>query len=140
MSKMIGSIDCEDSNLLRCTLNIVLSYCEKNDILNVDEAVRLIYEIYAAVGGVRRGRAQYMPAVPIEESVCNDYIVCLEDGKRLKMLKRHLKTEYNMTPDEYKRKWHLPDNYPMVAAEYAMRRSNLARAAGLGKGKFHDKD
>lgn len=72
------------------------------------------------------------PAVPINESIQPDYIVCLEDGKRMKMLKRHLKTSYNMTPDQYRERWGLPANYPMVAPNYAKRRQNIAKDIGLG--------
>jgi predicted transcriptional regulator len=73
------------------------------------------------------------PAVPINKSIAGDYIVCLEDGKKLKMLKRHLKTAYNMTPDEYRSKWNLTIDYPMVAPNYALRRSALAKQIGLGR-------
>lgn len=78
------------------------------------------------------------PAVPIEKSVTPDYIICLEDGKRMKMLKRHLRTTYNMTPDQYRQRWGLPANYPMVAPNYAKKRQSIAKTIGLGshrKGK-----
>ncbi len=75
------------------------------------------------------------PAVPIKRSVKPDYVICLEDGKKLKMLKRHLRTAYNMSPDEYRQKWGLPSDYPMVAPEYAVRRSELAKKIGLGRKK-----
>ena len=74
------------------------------------------------------------PAVPVKKSVTPEYIVCLEDGKKLKMLKRHLKTAYDMTPDEYRARWGLPADYPMVAPNYAQRRSQLAKKIGLGTG------
>jgi predicted transcriptional regulator len=73
------------------------------------------------------------PAVPIKKSVFPDYIVCLEDGKKLKMLKRHLRTAYNLEPDEYRDRWGLPSNYPMVASNYAARRADLAKEHGLGR-------
>lgn len=73
------------------------------------------------------------PAVPIQDSIQSDYIVCLEDGKRMKMLKRHLKTCYNMTPDQYRERWGLPANYPMVAPSYAVKRQGIAKSIGLGK-------
>ncbi len=73
------------------------------------------------------------PAVPIKKSVKPDYVICLEDGRKLKMLKRHLRTSYNMTPDEYRRKWGLSSDYPMVAPKYAARRSELAKKIGLGR-------
>lgn len=73
------------------------------------------------------------PAVPVKKSVTPDYIICLEDGKKLKMLKRHLKTAFGMTPDEYRQRWDLPADYPMVAPNYAVKRSDLAKQIGLGK-------
>ena len=75
------------------------------------------------------------PAVPIKKSIHNDYIVCLEDGKKLKMLKRHLKSAYNMTPEEYRAKWGLPSDYPMVAPSYAAKRQELAKKIGLGRNR-----
>ena len=78
------------------------------------------------------GIALEQPAVPIKKSVMSDYIVCLEDGKKLKMLKRHLKTRYNMTPEDYRKRWGLADDYPMVAPAYAEQRSSLAKKIGLG--------
>lgn len=78
------------------------------------------------------------PAVPVKKSVFPDYIICLEDGKKLKMLKRHLQTAYNMTPQEYRAKWGLPESYPMVAPTYAARRSTLAKTNGLGRKKILD--
>jgi predicted transcriptional regulator len=75
------------------------------------------------------------PAVPVKKSIAPEYIVCLEDGKKLKMLKRHLKTKYNMTPDEYRERWGLPPDYPMVAPNYAQQRSELAKKIGLGTTK-----
>lgn len=129
----------DESRLVEYTVSIVLSYIANNNLL-IDELVALIHDVYGAVSSVNTKQEsaahQFVPAVPIEESVYPDYIVCLEDGKKMKMLKKHLKSAYNMTPDEYRRKWGLPSDYPMVASEYASRRSNLARAIGLGKGKL----
>jgi predicted transcriptional regulator len=79
------------------------------------------------------------PFIPIEDSIKPDYIVCLEDGKRMKMLKRHLKTTYNMTPEQYKERWGLPSDYPMVAPNYAQQRSHLAKSFGLGISKKDSK-
>ena len=79
------------------------------------------------------------PAVPIEESIQPDYIVCLEDGKRMKMLKRHLKTAYNMTPDQYRERWGLPVNYPMVAPNYAAKRQGIAKSIRLGHNRKNRK-
>lgn len=80
------------------------------------------------------GRVAGNPAVSVEEFVQDDYLICLEDGKKLKMLKRHLKSFYDMTPEEYRRKWNLPKNYPMVCKNYSQRRSELAKDGGLGLG------
>jgi predicted transcriptional regulator len=79
------------------------------------------------------------PAVPIEDSIHPDYIVCLEDGKRMKMLKRHLKTSYNMTPEQYRERWGLPSSYPMVAPNYAITRQGIAKNIGLGKQRSNKK-
>lgn len=79
------------------------------------------------------------PAVPVEDSIQPDYIVCLEDGKRMKMLKRHLKTSYNMTPDQYRERWGLPINYPMVAPNYAIKRQGIAKRIGLGHNRKNSK-
>lgn len=87
------------------------------------------------VAGASKGLAPAEPAVPIEASVFPDYIVCLEDGKKLQMLKRHLSTVYRMTPEEYRERWNLPADYPMVAPGYAARRSRIALDTGLGRGR-----
>ncbi|HEX7970396.1 MAG TPA: MucR family transcriptional regulator, partial [Stellaceae bacterium] len=76
----------------------------------------------------------FKPAVPIRKSITPDYLICLEDGKKLKMLKRHLRSTYNLTPDEYRQKWSLPADYPMVAPNYAEQRSAFAKKIGLGRG------
>ncbi len=83
--------------------------------------------------GTEKATAKPEPAVPIKQSVKPEYIVCLDDGKKLKMLKRHLRTAYNMTPDDYRKRWGLPRDYPMVAPNYAARRSALAKKIGLGR-------
>lgn len=129
----------DEGKLVEYTVSIVLSYIENNNVL-IDDLVALIYDVHRAVSDVNTKQEaaahRFVPAVPIEESVQPDYIICLEDGKKMKMLKKHLKSAHNMTLDEYRRKWGLPSDYPMVASEYASRRSNLARAIGLGKGKL----
>lgn len=128
----------DDSNLLSQTVEIVSSYVSNNTVA-VSDLPRLIEETYAALNA-QGGPIEEVdperpkPAVPIKKSVQPDYIVCLEDGKELKMLKRHLKTAYDMTPDEYRARWDLPADYPMVAPNYAKRRSQLAKQIGLGTG------
>ena len=95
----------------------------------------LIQDVYRTLAGVGKDQIapeKQLPAVPVRKSVFPDHIVCLEDGKKLKMLKRHLKTSYDMTPDEYREKWQLPSDYPMVAPNYAKHRSSLAKKIGLG--------
>ncbi|MBS0959380.1 MucR family transcriptional regulator [Acetobacter thailandicus] len=99
----------------------------------------LIKEVYQALKTADQQQPEpekLQPAVPIKRSVFPDYIVCLEDGKKLKMLKRHLQSAYNMTPEQYRERWNLPTDYPMVAPNYAERRSTLAREIGLGR-KIH---
>jgi predicted transcriptional regulator len=104
------------------------------------EVPALIQSVYGSLAKLATGATEPEapppePAVPIRQSVFPDYIVCLEDGKKLKMLKRHLRTAYDMTPQEYRAKWDLPQNYPMVAPTYAERRSTLAKTNGLGRKK-----
>ncbi|MCK5284309.1 MAG: MucR family transcriptional regulator [Alphaproteobacteria bacterium] len=122
-------------DLLALTTEIVSSYVANNTILT-SEVSGFIDQVFKALanasaeGNFLADRPQ--PAVPIKRSVTPDYIVCLEDGKKLKMLKRHLMTAYKMTPEEYKERWGLPADYPMVAPSYAERRSKLAKEIGLG--------
>ena len=113
---------------------IVSAYVSRNE-LEAEMLPGLIHRVYEAVASLGRTEPapeKPVPAVPLKKSVFPDYIVCLEDGKKLKMLKRHLKTAYNMTPDEYRERWGLPHDYPMVAPNYASHRSSLARKIGLG--------
>ncbi len=121
--------------LLNLTAQIVAAHAGNNPIAGADMPV-LIQQVYVALsglGGQPPVPEQREPAVPIKRSVFPDYIVCLEDGKKLKMLKRHLQTAYNMTVDQYREKWGLPPNYPMVAPNYAEHRSSLAKKIGLGR-------
>lgn len=127
------------SELLSYTAEIVASHVSHNTI-NASDIPLLIERVYKsllALGG--EGRPQVaplaerpQPAVPIRKSVLPDYIICLEDGKKLKMLKRHLKAVYNMTPEQYRERWGLAHDYPMVAPNYTKHRSKLAKASGLG--------
>jgi len=123
--------------LLEETTGIVAAYLGNNHVAP-GEIPMLVRTIHAALAGLGRpadleAAAKPVPAVPIRRSVTPDYIVCLEDGKKLKMLKRHLRSTYGMTPDEYRAKWKLPADYPMVAPDYAARRSQFAREIGLGR-------
>ncbi len=123
-----------NEDLLAFTTEIVSSHVANNATTAV-ELPKLIQDVYRALANVNVEQSEperLQPAVPVKKSVFPDYIVCLEDGKKLKMLKRHLKTAYNMTPDEYRTRWNLPADYPMVAPNYAERRSGLAKKIGLG--------
>ncbi|MBV8169884.1 MAG: MucR family transcriptional regulator [Alphaproteobacteria bacterium] len=117
------------------TTQIVAAYVANNTVA-VNDLPGLIRQVHAALANVG-GSAEVaperpQPAVPIKRSVMPDYTVCLEDGQKLKMLKRHLKTAFNMTPEEYRERWDLPPDYPMVAPNYASQRSRLAKEIGLG--------
>ncbi len=117
------------------TTNIVAAHVSNNSVAVADLPViiRDVYDTLSAVGtGAGREPERPTPAVPIKKSVAPEYIVCLEDGKKLKMLKRHLKTAYDMSPEEYRDRWGLPADYPMVAPNYAKQRSRLAKQIGLG--------
>jgi predicted transcriptional regulator len=124
-------------DILACASEIVAAHVSNNKV-EISELPELISQVYATLNalsqGETSGRGQRPePAVPVNKSVKPGYIVCLEDGKKLKMLKRHLKTAYNMTPEEYKDRWGLGIDYPMVAPDYAKQRSELAKSIGLGK-------
>ncbi|HYM33580.1 MAG TPA: MucR family transcriptional regulator [Candidatus Cybelea sp.] len=124
----------EKSELLALTTDIVASHVANNRVEG-NELPQLIRQVYATLTNIGEGAAQPerpQPAIPIKKSVTPDYIVCLEDGKKLKMLKRHLKTSYNMTPEEYRERWGLSADYPMVAPNYAVQRRELAKKIGLG--------
>ena len=121
--------------LLSLTSDIVAAHVSNNTV-GVSDLPGLIEQVYktlASVGGAGDAAAgRPTPAVPIKKSITPDFIICLEDGKKLKMLKRHLKTAYDMTPDDYRERWGLASDYPMVAPNYAKQRSKLAKAIGLG--------
>lgn len=125
----------DSSELLELTTEIVSSHVANNTVM-VNDLPNLIQQVYntlAAIGKSSSPAAERpQPAVPIKRSVTPDFIVCLEDGRKLKMLKRHLKTAYNMTPEEYRERWALAPDYPMVAPNYAKQRSTLAKKIGLG--------
>ena len=123
------------SELLSLTTSIVAAHVSNNSVAVTDlpQLIRDVYEtLSGVVGGTERVAERPTSAVPIKKSVMPDYIICLEDGKKLKMLKRHLKTAYNMSPDEYRDRWGLGSDYPMVAPNYARQRSKLAKQIGLG--------
>lgn len=124
-----------DKELIQCTAQIVASYVGNNSV-PTSELSDLIAGVHRSLLVLANPPADAperpQPAVAVKKSVTPDYIICLEDGKQLKMLKRHLKTAYDMTPEEYRERWGLPSDYPMVAPNYAERRSELAKKIGLG--------
>jgi predicted transcriptional regulator len=122
--------------LITLTSDIVAAHVSNNSVA-VSDLPTLITNVYTALAGLEKPapveEPAPEPAVSIRSSVKNDHIVCLEDGKKLKMLKRHLATRYNMTPDQYRTRWNLPADYPMVAPAYAEKRRELAKKIGLGR-------
>jgi predicted transcriptional regulator len=123
-----------NGDVLGLTAQIVSAHVSNNSV-STDALPALIQDVYKTLAGVGREPIQPdkpQPAVPVKRSVFPDHIICLEDGKKLKMLKRHLKTAYNMTPEQYRERWALPPDYPMVAPNYASHRSSLAKKIGLG--------
>jgi predicted transcriptional regulator len=129
------------ADVLEMVVNIVSSYVSKNSV-PADQIGSLIRSVHQSLNDVGTGTTAapaapveaQRPAVPVKKSIFPDYIVCLEDGKKLKMLKRHLRTTYGLTPDEYRAKWGLAADYPMVAPNYAEQRSQFAKKIGLGRG------
>ena len=130
-------------NFIDLTATIVSAYLSNNPT-PASEIPNLIGQIHAALLRVSMGRIDApaepaKPAVSVKKSMTPDYLICLEDGKRFKSLKRHLRTQYNMTPEQYRDKWGLPADYPMVAPSYSSRRSEFAKKIGLGRTAFSDK-
>ncbi|HUO91648.1 MAG TPA: MucR family transcriptional regulator [Rhizomicrobium sp.] len=124
-------------DLLKFASEIVAAYVSNNPI-PVSEIPAMIKSVHATLGGLAGGVASetptaLKPAVAVKKSVTPEYIICLEDGKKLKMLKRYLRSRYDLTPDEYRAKWGLPADYPMVAPNYAAQRSEFAKKIGLGR-------
>jgi predicted transcriptional regulator len=127
-----------EEELLRMTADVVAAYVS-NNTLPTAQLGEVINAVYSSLRGLEVRGAEppaepMKPAVPIRKSITPDYLICLEDGKKLKMLKRHLRSTYHMTPDEYRAKWGLGPDYPMVAPKYAEQRSEFAKKIGLGRG------
>ena len=126
----------DHGDLLGLTSDIVAAHVSNNPV-PLGELQGLIQTVFSTLSGLNQPavepQAELKPAVNPKKSVTDDYIVCLEDGKKLKMLKRHLKTAYDMTPEQYRAKWGLPHDYPMVAPNYAKKRQQLAKKIGLGR-------
>ena len=126
-----------DANFIGLTAEIVSAYVSNNPVPSGDIPA-LINQVHSALLRVSSGQGDPLaeplkPAVPVKRSINPDFIVCLEDGKKFKSLKRHLRTQYGMTPEQYREKWGLPSDYPMVAPNYAAARSQLAKQMGLGQ-------
>ncbi|MCW2239250.1 MucR family transcriptional regulator [Azospirillum canadense] len=124
----------EREKLVALTAEIVASYVSANRVASTDIPL-VVTEVFNALGGTGQPKVEAVkqePAVPVKKSVTPDYIVCLEDGKKMKMLKRYLRTTYNMSPEEYRAKWSLPPDYPMTAPNYTAKRSEFAKQFGLG--------
>ncbi len=124
--------------VIEMTTDIVSAYVGANTVSAADLPT-LIQSVHQALSGVTTGVAEVVapakePAVSVKKSITPEYLICLEDGRKFKSLKRHLRTKYNMSPEEYRAKWSLPKDYPMVAPSYAQARSNLAKQMGLGQG------
>jgi predicted transcriptional regulator len=137
MNELTTSEHGADSELIDLSADIVCAYVSHNAVSPTDLS-RLITEVHNALKGLKGAAPvetteELKPAVPVRRSVAADYIVCLEDGKKFKSLKRHLRTHYNLSPEEYREKWGLPPDYPMVAPNYSATRSRLAKDNGLGR-------
>ena len=141
MLNMLDDTDVEEisgQDILRLSAGIVAAYVSRNQVqpTAISDVVRQVHD---AITGLSRPAAaapaqRAKPAVPIARSIQPDFIVCLEDGAKLKMLKRYLRSRYDLSPEEYRRRWGLPADYPMVAPNYAARRSDFAKKIGLGRG------
>jgi predicted transcriptional regulator len=137
MTPMSGDGGVGGPNYIALTAEIVSAYVSNNSVAAGDIPA-LINQVHAALSRVSSGTADGSaespkPAIALKRSVTPEYIVCLEDGKKFKSLKRHLRTQYDMTPEQYRDKWNLPPDYPMVAPSYAAARSELAKQMGLGQ-------
>jgi len=131
------SDDLKQPNYIDLAADIVSAYVSKNSVPQAD-LPGLIDSVHTALSQATQGatevsKEELTPAVPIKKSITPDYLICLDDGKKFKSLKRHLRTAYNRTPEEYRARWNLPSDYPMVAPNYAQARSALARSMGLGQ-------
>ena len=136
MTDLNGAAGSSDNDLIDLSTEIVSAYVSHN-ALSVTDLPKLIADVHSALRGLRSATPpepaeELKPAVPVKKSIAADYLICLEDGKKFKSLKRHLRTHYNLSPEEYREKWALPHDYPMVAPNYAAARSQLAKQMGLG--------
>ncbi|MBX3447322.1 MAG: MucR family transcriptional regulator [Parvibaculaceae bacterium] len=136
MSDTKSSDSIDSTEILRLATEIVAAYVS-NNAMSANDLPGMIRTVHSTLAGLDQSAApresDLTPAVPVKKSVTADYIVCLEDGKKLKMLKRYLRSQYGLTPEEYRARWNLPHDYPMVAPNYAAQRSKLAKQIGLGR-------
>ncbi|MBT4012023.1 MAG: transcriptional regulator [Rhodospirillaceae bacterium] len=137
MSEENNQDNISKSELLRMSTNVIAAYLGNNQVppVQISEVISTVHESLGRLNadGAENSGEPLKPAVPIRRSIQPDHIVCLEDGKKLKMLKRYLRTTYNLSPEEYRAKWSLPSDYPMVAPNYAKQRSEFAKKIGLGR-------
>jgi predicted transcriptional regulator len=129
----------DKSGVIEMTADIVAAYVSANSV-PAGDVPALVRSVYKALNAVRDGGSAIEtppqePAVPIKKSITPEFLICLEDGRKFKSLKRHLRSKYNLSPEEYRAKWALPKDYPMVAPNYARARSELAKRMGLGQGR-----
>ncbi|NGP18660.1 MucR family transcriptional regulator [Devosia aurantiaca] len=137
MNDDTGAFVAADTDLIGLSTDIVSAYVSHNSV-SPGDLTKLIAEVHGALRALQTNEApvqveELKPAVPVKKSIASDYIICLEDGKKFKSLKRHLRTHYNLSPEEYREKWGLPADYPMVAPSYSATRSKLAKDNGLGR-------
>lgn len=137
MNEATGSATGYETDLIELSTEIVSAYVSHNAVSPTD-LPKLIAEVHGALRALQNNEVpvqveELKPAVPVRKSVAADFIICLEDGKKFKSLKRHLRTHYNLSPEEYREKWNLPADYPMVAPSYSATRSKLAKDNGLGR-------
>ena len=135
MSQEIDRVDAAPADIMECASDIVSAYVSNNPIQSAElpELIREIHATLTTLGSASGAGHTPEPAIPVKKSITDDFLICLEDGKKFKSLKRHLRSKYGMSPEEYREKWSLPYDYPMVAPSYARKRSALAKEMGLGK-------
>ncbi|MEO0981988.1 MAG: MucR family transcriptional regulator [Pseudomonadota bacterium] len=128
-------VDRDVDAIVELTAEIVSAYVGSNPVQGVEipNIIRSVHDSLKGLGEPEPPKVELKPAVSIKKSITDDYLICLEDGKKFKSLKRHLRSKYDMSPEEYRAKWRLPIDYPMVAPSYARQRSNLAKQMGLGQ-------
>lgn len=135
MSEELDRVNAAPAAILKCASDIVSAYVSNNPMQSAElpELIRDIHATLNALDSAGGSAAALEPAVPVKKSITDDFLICLEDGKKFKSLKRHLRSKYGLSPEQYREKWGLPYDYPMVAPSYARKRSALAKEMGLGK-------